>query len=110
MKPVPFRTSQKLPISRILAAFFLVIVLASCGANTAATSAPAGPKPSSATNALADASSALKLNKANISVDVGRLRIQSRLGFQCPGIGTSSVSVSIGQLVLASDRTTSRQN
>src|SRR5947208_2789770 len=92
MKPLYFRKLPKLPISRVLVAFLLVIVLAACGTNavTNTTSSPAGPHPSSTVNKLIKTPTAipsvsptvLKLNAAKIAEDAGSLSIQSDLDFQ----------------------------
>jgi archaellin len=105
MKSVHFKKSPKLPVSRALVAFLLVIVLAACGTNAGTTSSSAQPHPSSTAKKATNTSPSLDLNTVNVNVTMGNLVIQSTNGFQCPYEGINiHADLELGHLVLASDR------
>lgn len=111
MRLIYFRKSLQQSTLRVLAAFFLVIVLAACGSSAPTTSFPlrlhhgsTADKPTMAPTTIPPISSPIfNLNAANITEDAGDLRIQSDFGFQCP---YSPYSVPMDQLVLISGHTT----
>src|SRR5947209_10127647 len=116
MKPVHFRKSPRLPLSKAIVFLLFVIVLTACGANPVTSSSRTGSTanklvktasavPPVSPTAMQSASlTVLNLNAAKITIDAASLRIQSELGFQCP------YNVLEDQLVLASDRTTYSQD
>ncbi len=118
MKSFHSKKSLNLPILKTLLALLLVIMLVACDTTAATTTSTVKPKSSSTVNQLgttptslvSNSDSTLNLNTANINVKQGDLLIQSRDGFQCPGSRVLSSGILMGQLVLASDRTTYNQD
>jgi hypothetical protein len=105
MKPVHFRKSRKVPISRALVSFLFTIVLVACGTSAVTTpSSPAQSYPSKTAKEPTNTALSLNLNSANLSVKAGDLLIQAGDGFQCPY--DTGLHYSIDQLVLTSSRTT----
>lgn len=100
MKSVRLRKPLILSALKTLVAFFLIIMLAACGSNSAATSAPAQPHASNTVFPVPNA--ILSLSPTNISITAGNLLIQSYYGLQCPYPGP-------GKLVFTSDPTTYTQ-
>ncbi len=118
MQLVHSRKSLKPPILKTLVALLLVTMLVACGTNAANTTSTVKPSSSSnvnrpgttPTSLSSNSDTTLNLNRANINVTQGDLLIQSRSGFQCPGTRMRSSGILMGQLVLASGRTTYSQN
>ncbi len=113
MKSIHLRESPKQRGSSTFASFLLVIMLVACGKSPVTIPSSAKPSPSNTTNQLiktpatTSSSSDLHLNGSQITVDRGNLRIQSKVGFQCPYY---QIGVPTDQLVLASDRMTYTQD
>ncbi len=113
MKPVHFRKSPGLPLSKAIVFFLLMIVLAACGANPVTSSSPTGGtanKPIKTPTAIPSVSpTVFNLNPTNVTEDAGSLRIQLAAGFQCPNDGADGFGAQ-NQLVFTSDPTTYSQD